>query len=546
MIGALGLLGAALAGSAVSEMRAALEGPTPVVQGITCTPMGAALERLASLPWNPETLRSLSPGLDRRMESLQPAKAAAAGLDLSGTMAYFEVKGEARQVLPFRGDLAQAEAFFAQGGATVVREGDRLLVTPTAGARATAWQLEGGALVHREPHTSAAGSPPQAALLDGLPTGPGCIVYTRDTAKAQGKFSATAVFVPLDGQSPLRWRVATPAPPPKAFAAPTGPWVGAATRTPPMVVGGLGVSGDALLELMANTPGAPLADIQRFREVISLPAGVTFAIFAVQPGPRFAMVVPVHDADGDPLSARRLRRLVSGISDNLRRTDTLRFEGSLPTKKGPVPLALGLREGAVIIASDAALVDEVLAGQGADWVSPQVAELSQDWPLAVATAGGTPFAVQAGLRAQNGLWELHMDVDLPPAAPGGPSLMGLIVTNALDKVVEVRDRMESAELLETADGLRGALRAHEAKGGPPLVLPPAPRATPDAQRVPATFDGAWATLDWRPGAEPLRGVYWVEQGPEGFVVRGRADINGDGVFVEVKATAASPAVFVRP
>ena len=76
MIGALGLLGAALAGSAVSEMRAALEGPTPVVQGITCTPMGAALERLASLPWNPETLRSLSPGLDRRMESLQPAKAA--------------------------------------------------------------------------------------------------------------------------------------------------------------------------------------------------------------------------------------------------------------------------------------------------------------------------------------------------------------------------------------------------------------------------------------------------------------------------------------
>ena len=546
MIGALGLLGVALAGSAVSEMRAALEGPTPVVQGITCAPMGAVLERIASLPFDPQTLRALAPGLDRRIETLQPAKAAASGLDLSGTMAYFEVKGEARQVVPFVGDLAQAEAFFIQGGATVVREGDRLQVTPTGSARTTTWQLEGGALVHREPHATPAGTPPQAALLDGLPTSPGCIVYTRDTAKAEGKFSATAVFVPLDGQSPLRWRVATPAPPPKVFAAPTGPWVGAATRTPPMMVGGLGVSGDALLELMANTPGAPLADIQRFREVISLPAGVTFAVFAFQPSPRFAMVVPVHDADGDPLSARRLRRLVGGMSDNLRRTDKFRFEGSLPTKKGPVPLAIGLREGAVIIASDAALVDEVLAGQGADWVSPQVAELFQDWPLAVATAGGLPFAVQAGLRAQNGLWELHVDMDLPPAEPGSPSLMGIILTNALDKVVQTRDRIEATELLETANSLRAALRDHEAKGGPPLVLPPAPRATPNAERVPATFDGAWSALDWRPGAEPMRGVFWVEQGPEGFVVRGRSDINGDRVFVEVQATAASPAAIVRP
>ena len=546
MIGALGLLGVALAGSAVSEMRAALEGPTPVVQGITCAPMGAVLERIASLPFDPQTLRALAPGLDRRLETLQPAKAAAAGLDLGGTMAYFEVKGEARQVVPFRGDLAQAEAFFIQGGATVVREGDRLLVTPTPGANATPWQLEGGALVHREPNATPEGTPPQAALLDGLPTSPGCLVYTRDTAKAEGKFSATAVFVPLDGQSPLRWRVATPAPPPKVFASPTGPWVGAATRSLPVVVGGLGVSGDALLELMANTPGAPLADIQRFREVISLPAGVTFALFAVQPSPRFAMVVPVHDAGGAPLSPRRLRRLVGGVSENLHRTDTFRFEGSLPTKKGPVPLAVGLREGAVIIASDAALVDEVLAGQGADWISPAIAELSQDWPLALATAGGTPFAVQAGLRAQNGLWELHMDIDLPPAPPGSPGLMGLILTNALDRVVEARDRVEADELLNTANSLRAALVAHEAKGGPPLVLPPAPRARPDAQRVPATFAGAWSALDWRPAAPSLRGVFWVEQGPEGFVVRGRADINGDGVFVEVQATAASPAAIVLP
>ncbi len=537
------LVGQAIAGSSADEVTAALARHPNADAALVCSPVGTLLATASKLPLPPSLLQEAEPHTRGLLTLLDPATAAAAGVDRSGPLVLVsEAKSTVELRIPFTGTRAQAESLLAQLYTEVTPSGELWRVTEEGKARLAhlaegVLQVDGIGAEHL-PRTLHEAGP----LLAGLPTQPGCTVVLRgvDTEKADG---AVAAYVPLAGGAPLLVRVhlaQVAAPPELARGGPVGDI--ARTVEAPSLVLTVGVSIDSLLDALAKDPNLDLEDIATLHGLVAFGPGATVATFGNPQERRFAAVVPLTAPDGSTLPRRKVVRFLTRFSEGkVKRTGGATFAGQF--EKTTVYGAVG--DGRVVLGSDAALVQLVLADTGEPWLTPPMREYTAIWPITIQTRGTSgPFSLRAGLRTVGDVWELSSE--LTGGNPEMGALMaGMVSALAVPAIVEGAHKAGGAVVAKEVDAIRTAELAWLTDHGTALPLPAHPRSVEQLGKEPVDWPviDAWAQLGWAPDGGRTRGTYWVEVTPdgEGFTVWGAVDADADGNPARFKATRDTPA-----
>jgi type IV pilus assembly protein PilA len=123
------------------------------------------------------------------------------------------------------------------------------------------------------------------------------------------------------------------------------------------------------------------------------------------------------------------------------------------------------------------------------------------------------------------------------------AIIGILAAIAVPSFIEVQLRAKRAEIAPNMNGIQATELAYHAAFDRFVEAPDLP-GTVQKEPVPwpqpaAGFD----SLGWRPDGM-VRGSYEVElqRGGQDFLVRGRSDIDGDGVEAQWTATATVNAV----
>jgi hypothetical protein len=230
------------------------------------------------------------------------------------------------------------------------------------------------------------------------------------------------------------------------------------------------------------------------------------------------MVVPVADATGAPAPAKKLRQRLK------RAVPELAWDGPVFTLEEAKGYVGTTANGRVIVASERALLDEVVADRGEPWVSAKLAEAWTEWSLSVHASSlegavpGAPSDVSLGLRAGETYVEGMLSLD------GGSNefLVGMLAADAVPNFVEMQHRAKRAECAANLAAISAALpdRAR------PAAASPRPMDALDKTAVPWVAGEGWSQLAWTPSGA-LRGSYWIEANEEAVTVYCAIDADGN-------------------
>lgn len=360
------------------------------------------------------------------------------GLDLEGPLALSLLDTGADSFLfeiPFRGDEEAAEALFG-----VLSPESRL-------GEAGAWAMDpfkgepGVARLADARVTVTYGARPEgqagsaAALLEGLPTSPGCAFHLGLDGK-DGKLKTPLElvgFLPLRGGTDAIFRlnaVGHPAPA-QLGAGSAGPSWGSSTEAPVGVIT-LGLPGDDLLAVLQQ--GAPVdvvGKVGELRDAVLIGSGISVAFFGDPRQLNFALAVPVATRDGKPISAKRLQKGLLKVLEAEDLAAQKTGKNSLVFQMKDRAMTAVTSKGLVALGSNPTAVEDAALGRGQPWVGPALAQATTAWPIALQfSKAGDPTEVVMGLRTRDGVWEamaaVHTDTPLDRAALGALIRMAMV------------------------------------------------------------------------------------------------------------------------
>lgn len=533
----------AQAGTAVEEAQreVARDGASEMV--VACSPFGSLLDLAHSIPLPPALADGArgKPTLELLLELRDPAVARAWGLDLAGPLVVSGGKVEGAEYtavsLPFGGTRADAEGLLQK------------LTDSPLGATTEGWT------VYAPEHTYTAGYLPgrltlrsagapaptpgaPTTLLDGLPGVDGCAMWFR-AGEAAEKLGGVSAFVPTRGGAPLLVRMETPSLPPALFAGRPAPPVGGSSDEAPAMLLTVGLPLDDILSALGDDPKMPAAELAALRDHVRIQGGLTVALFGNPRAANFVAVLPVTAADGSPLPAKRVAKVLAKVAREM--------GGDAKVKKGRMQAVVEGRAvwaqaagGRLVIGTNELAVEQTVAGTGTPWISPAFAEFAGAWAIAFGLsdqgAGGPNF--QGGLRGRDQGVEASLSLT-GVNAEAMAMAMGMASAIAVPNFLEMQLRAKRAEVPGNVDGIRTAQLAYQAAFDQfqPVPAAPRPTATLGKEQVAWSGDAAWDRLGWRPDGE-VRGTYWVEVAADGadFTVHGMIDADGDGNPAHYTAT----------
>jgi hypothetical protein len=227
----------------------------------------------------------------------------------------------------------------------------------------------------------ASGALREDRLLSALPDlGPGCSVFGQMNNEQSGA-SRVGAYVPLDGAAAGRFVVQS-----AAVGAQTGLLDALSThavapeiRTPlapsAWLTVGFGLS-DIDLSLILEKK--ELVRARRLQRYLPLASGTTVGAFLDGP-PVVAAVLPLAQDWRPRKVLRHLRRVLGTLDASVVRLAPDRLQATFGSK----PLVFGARSGAILISSDATVVDALAQNEGAVWMTDQAREKAADWLVAL-------------------------------------------------------------------------------------------------------------------------------------------------------------------
>jgi len=362
---------------------------------------------------------------------------------------------------------------------------------------------------------------PQPGLVDGLATTPGgCLLYTvgipdnERLARADSfrdKFSGFAMWIPF-GEGGLVVRFKSNEASGLPLSGPVTPPVAATSQQQPVMVANLGVE---LLPLVFS-PDAPWhdempedMDPDDILRRVSVPGGATLAAFALdKDSPQMAAVVPLAHPDGQPMSARKIRRMLKKISDG----DDLEWQSkeSFSFRANDKQGWGAVDDGRLLLAATPEVRDDLASGTGTAWFDAGARQRASAWPLYaelnVPMLPEAPVAVGMSSAPETGI--VTIGVEVP-----GTSFREL-AESGMERLGGAMGQLSESLLSNTALLQMGILCSAVEAG---------PRDLPEAE--------ALASL----GIEPDGGVrYWGTVEGGGAVIHGELDADGDGEVVRYR------------
>ncbi len=141
-----------------------------------------------------------------------------------------------------------------------------------------------------------------------------------------------------------------------------------------------GMSASTVLEQLvvsdvANTDAGKV--VRRFLEQFPLGPGLTLALFDAGVEPRMVVVVPMEEKLRAGALSRRTRKVLKQFEVGFIRESRLRLRIAVKSEL----LDVAFLPSTVVMATDAALLDEIVHTQGSLWFSPEAAAVVSAWPL---------------------------------------------------------------------------------------------------------------------------------------------------------------------
>lgn len=227
-----------------------------------------------------------------------------------------------------------------------------------------------------------------ATLLTTVPETPGCAFLGHIDDEKLGPVDMV-VHLPFE-QVPAAFGLATPT----LHASQALLLEGAdppVVRTPraPDALLSLGVGLDSV-DFSAFLTGKELRDARKVQNFFPVTGGTTVAFFDGQT-PRFGVVVPFSVMLSAPALARRTARVAKELELKAERVDATH----LVLHVDDMEILAATGKGVLYLATDAALLNGMQAGQGEPWVAGENAALAREWPVVLTSrilprGGGEP------------------------------------------------------------------------------------------------------------------------------------------------------------
>ncbi len=216
-----------------------------------------------------------------------------------------------------------------------------------------------------------------AELAAEVPDLPGCLIW--GARKAGGLPTDAVIHVPERVGDPGRFVIGLPAAPAGVVLAEPRAPVEVRSAATPIGVVTLGVGVDNV-DASSFLEGKALRAFRKVQRALPIRSGSTLALFAVEPSPVAAMVLPMSKPIKAKVVSRRARAVVGAVKKlRIEREDAQRF--SVVADK--VRVYVSARDGALILASDSALARSLEVDHGEPWLDAATAELASQYTLVV-------------------------------------------------------------------------------------------------------------------------------------------------------------------
>jgi hypothetical protein len=248
-----------------------------------------------------------------------------------------------------------------------------------------------------------------AELRAGIPSDPGCVLYTHGDSTRTGEYHAMVHLPPQGTAAPVRVALTmTTLSALDAFAFEAGHTVEVRTVETPVGVAVIGLGLDGLdADVLLDTP-EQRRTMRRLVRTFPWTAGTTVAVFAPtdSQSARVGAVLPLAKPWRAEKVLRRFLKVAGAAGAAPSRVDGTHARVTLTQGRRKQTLHVAAREGQLLVASDPVLLATMEGGSGSAWVTGATAEAAKRYPI-VLSGVTSPSAA-------NPPW--FIAVDFPPSA----------------------------------------------------------------------------------------------------------------------------------